>query len=299
MRPHALLETLDGDQLRLGHGDFIGRFWSAAWRIDDPRISEAHAAISLRAGELRLLGLRGRFRVADQVVAEVRLEPGVEVLLADGLGFVVRELALPAETLGLRVPGMPLLTLDGACSLHGGAQPRVVPGTQPDAAAWVWGDGDQWTLRLAGQAARPLLVGDAFVLDGARVEAVAVAQVPDGPGRTVVAGAFAAPLTIVARFDTVHIHSAGELRVTLDGLPARIVSELVALGGPVRWQVLAEELWGRDEEQARLRNRLDVALARLRRLLRDGRLRSDLVRMTGTGQIELLLHPRDRVQDDV
>lgn len=39
-------------------GDLIGRLPGAALQIADPRVSEAHAMVSLRAGELVLLALR-------------------------------------------------------------------------------------------------------------------------------------------------------------------------------------------------------------------------------------------------
>jgi len=38
----------DGSLVALGHGDFIGRVWTAALVLDDPRVSEGHAMISLR-----------------------------------------------------------------------------------------------------------------------------------------------------------------------------------------------------------------------------------------------------------
>lgn len=297
MRPHALLRTTQGDELSLGHGDLIGRLWSAALCIDDPRISEAHAALSLRSGELRLLSLRGRLRVAEQWLAEVTLTPGLQVWLADGIGLEVLGVTLPAETLALEAQGLPRLTLRGACSLYAGSLARVLPGLQPDAAAWLWGDGERWSLRDGQGPPRPLLVGDEITLGQAVYRVVAVALGRAGPGQTLMPGPAAAPMVVTARFDTVHIYSQGELRAVLDGIPARIVSELVALGGPVRWQLLADEVWGKDVDATTLRNRLDVALVRLRRVLRDGRLRPDLVRMTGTGHIELLLHPLDRVED--
>lgn len=298
MRPHVLIQTWQGEELSLGHGDLIGRLWSAAWRIEDPRVSEAHAAVSLRSDELRLLGLRGRLRVAGQQVAEVTLEPGLEVSLADEIGLRVVHVALPACLLGLEAPGMARITLRGSCSLYGGERGKVLPGLHADALAWVWGDGEQWSVRAGNSAdARTLLVGDAIDVGQINYQVVAVPLERSGPGQTIVTGSAALPLVIVARFDTVHLYCEGELRTILDGIPARIVSELVALGGPVRWQLLAEEVWGKGQDATTLRNRLDVALVRLRRSLRDGRLRPELVRMTGTGQIELLLHPLDRVED--
>ena len=66
----------------LVHGDLIGRVWSAALPINDGRVSEAHAMISLREGELRLLGLRGAFALHGRPTSDLALEAGQRVQLA-------------------------------------------------------------------------------------------------------------------------------------------------------------------------------------------------------------------------
>ena len=48
MRPAVHLRLPDGRTAVLGHGDLIGRLESAALPLADPRISEAHAMVSLR-----------------------------------------------------------------------------------------------------------------------------------------------------------------------------------------------------------------------------------------------------------
>jgi hypothetical protein len=85
--------------------------------------------------------------------------------------------------------------------------------------------------------------------------------------------------------------------VTLGGLQARLVSELVAIDGPVSWSVLAEELWPDGDDAFLRRNRLDTLLSRLRRRFRAAGLRADLVRADGSGTVELFLYPHDRVED--
>lgn len=82
-------------------GDILGRLPTAAVRLNDPRISEAHALVSLRGRTLRLLALRGRFAVAGGVTSDlnalawpVRNDSATHVALAlpDGarLGFFLR-----------------------------------------------------------------------------------------------------------------------------------------------------------------------------------------------------------------
>ncbi len=63
MRAFVRFQLPDGTQRDLYPGDIIGRLWSAALHVDDARVSEAHALVSLRGRELQLLALRGRFAV--------------------------------------------------------------------------------------------------------------------------------------------------------------------------------------------------------------------------------------------
>ena len=70
---------------------------------------------------------------------------------------------------------------------------------------------------------------------------------------------------------------------------------LVALA--VGWQVLAGELWRGETDEAKLRARLDTVLARVRRRLRVGGVRTDLVRFDGSGCVELVLYPHDTLDD--
>ena len=64
-RPHVRITMTDGSIRELEHGDLIGRLWSAALVIDDPRISEAHALVSLREGGFWLLSLRRKIAVGE------------------------------------------------------------------------------------------------------------------------------------------------------------------------------------------------------------------------------------------
>ena len=66
MRAVARLLLPDGRDVEVGPGDLIGRTPSAAAVIDDPRIAEAHAFVSLRHGELHLLSLRRMVVVAGK-----------------------------------------------------------------------------------------------------------------------------------------------------------------------------------------------------------------------------------------
>ena len=99
------------------------------------------------------------------------------------------------------------------------------------------------------------------------------------------------------RYDTVHIHRDAAPTLTLDGIIARIVSDLATAGVPMGWQVLSAELWPGEADLAILRRNWDAALARLRKKLREARIRADLVRADRSGNFELFLARGDRVDD--
>ncbi len=285
-----------GQAVELGHGDLVGRLWSAALPIADPRVSEAHAMVSLRGHELKLLALRGRFRVDGRPVNEVVLEPGQQISLAEGLDLRVDEVLLPAAVFAVEGDGLPRVVVTGVCSLLTRPRPELVPRLVPGAPAWIWGDGEGWSLTV-GEHTRPVKPGDAWEVDGRRFRAVGLAL---GDGRATVTrhdGHAARRLRVVAMFDTVHLHPEGGVSVALSGLAARAVSEVVAFDGPVPWEVLARELWPDEDDVHLLRHKLDVMMSRLRTRLREGGIRADLVRSDGFGHVELFLHAGDEVED--
>lgn len=282
--------------VELGHGDLIGRLWSAALSIRDARVSEAHAMVSLRGQELLLLPLRGRFAVDGQRQTSLVLAAGQRITLADGLDLVVEEVSLPAAVFAVEGDGLPRVVVSGVCSLLTRPRPELVPRLVPHAPAHLWGDGEGWCLTING-ATRPLQVGDTWDLDGRHFRAVGLSL--DAAGRTVtrLEGGVARPLRIVAQFDTVHIHREAGGALALSGLAARLVSEVVAFDGPVSWEVLARELWPDEDDEHLLRHKLDVTLSRLRSRLREAEIRPDLVRSDGFGKVELFLLDGDQIED--
>jgi hypothetical protein len=298
MRAHVRIRCPDGSLVELGHGDLIGRLWNAALHIDDARVSEAHALVSLRGGSLMLLALRGRFAVDQQPLAEVRLVAGMEVLLARSLSISIEEVVLPDHVLALEGDGLARMHLAGVCSIYAGSPPSVEHRHRGDADAWIWGTGDGWRLRTPDDGVRTLTAGDQWTLRGRELRVVAVPLESAGPARTRALGAVQAPLRLVAYFDTVHIHREGRPPLQLRGQAARILSELVACGVPIAWQGMAAQLWPEDaDDTAHLRRRWDVALARLRSRLKGAGVRPDLVRADGSGLLELFLYDGDSAED--
>ncbi len=304
MHAHVLLRDPDGREHELVPGDLVGRVWSAALQVDDGRVSEAHAMVSLREGQLHLIALRGALAVDGKPLSQVPLRPGEQVHLARGIALEVVEVHLPPDVLGVEGPDLPRQVLPGVCSIlldpvppgHPNAGPRVARGWREDAPLRIWTTGDRWMARDAG-GARPLVAGDEIEVGGHPLRFVAIPLRDAGPRTTRRHGDLEAPVRIVAQFDTVHLHRDGAPPLVLCGLQARLVSELVACGGPISWTALSEELWPDEREVYIRRGRLDTLLSRVRRRVRAAGFRADLVRSDGAGTVELLLYANDRVED--
>lgn len=296
MRAFTRLLTPDGRSVELGHGDIIGRLWSAALPIADARVSEAHAMISLRGQDLKLLALRGRFTVDGRSRDTLVLEAGQRITLAEGLELLVEEVSFPAAVFAIEGKGLPRVAVAGVCSLLTKPRPELVPRLVPDAPAHLWGDGEGWCLSMNG-VSRPIKPGDTWEVEGRRFSAVAMSLESSGRSATHLDGGVSRKLRIVAHFNTAHIHPEGGESLPLSGLTARLLSEMVTFAGPVPWEVLARELWPAEDDVHLLRRKLDVTLSRVRARFREGRIRPDLVRSDGFGHVELFLLPGDVVED--
>lgn len=298
MRPHVRLRLPSGEVAELGHGDVIGRLWNAALHLDDARISEAHALVSLRGGELKLLALRGRFAVDQQPRSEVTLVAGMEVLLARGFALRVEAVVLPDHVLAIEAEGFPRQHLVGVASLYARSDLSLVRRWAADADAWLWDTGAGWRLRSATGEIRELQAGTEVPLGAHVLRVVRTPLAGAGPERTRALGGVGRPLKLVTYFDTVHVHQDGREPLQLRGQGARILSELAAIEAPVGWEELARMLWPAPElVQHQRRKKWDVALARLRSKLKEGGVRPDLVRADGSGLFELFLYEGDTVED--
>ncbi len=298
MRAFVELRVPDGATVRLAPSDIVGRVSSAALHLPDARISEAHALVSLRGSELKLLALRGRFAVDGHVLEQVVLEVGQIIDFAPGLSVQVRRVVIPEKVLAIEGEGLPRTVLSGVCSLDVAPQPRLVGRYVAGAAAHLWTVGEFWCLRVGSEPAVPLHVGDTFVAGGVRFSAIEVC-VSNGASGETREGGLRPPLRIEARFDSVLIKREGRETVSLGGIGARILSELIACDGPVSWRVLAEGIWPDTTDLVLLRPRWDPALFRLRKKLQDAGLPRGLVRADRLGFLELVLEDSDSVLDDV
>lgn len=297
MLPEVRFRLPDDQLVAAAPGALIGRSYTADVRIDDGRVSEVHAYVSLRASQLVILALRGRVRCDGRDAPRLELRAGQRIELAQGVTIDVVEVQLPEQVLALEGDGVARQVLFGVTSVVTRPTPHLVSGYLADAAALVWSDGLAWRVRIGGQRVRPLRAGDAITVDGVALRALAV---PGAGAEAVetVPRASGDRLRIVSLFDSVQIwREAASEPCLLKGRPARLVSELLALGGPVRWEVLAQDLWNDGADSATLRHRLDITLMKARRQLVEAGVRRDLVTSHRNGWIELLLFPGD-VADD-
>ncbi len=299
MRIHVRLRLPDASEVSLAPGDVIGRMARAALRIQDPRISEAHALVSLRGAELRLLALRGRLGVEGKPRTEVKLVPGVRVVLGAYLPLVVTEVSLPPEVPILSINSGAAsidVPLDGVFALHP-SPPYLVSGFDPQALATLWpGDEGAW-VRPPDAPDRLLRAGERVRIGDLDVGLTLAASAVLDHGATLDGGRSDIALRLVLHYDTVHVHASDGSSVVIDGLAARLVCELAQLATPVAWSALAPTLWPGEDDLGVLRQRWDKTTSRLRKRLIEGRLRHDLVRASHAGLVELFLGPEDRVED--
>ena len=279
-------------------GSLIGRLTTAAASISDPRVSEAHALVSLRARSLQLLALRGLLLVDGHEVDHVTLAPGLRVELADGLPLVVETVVLPTHALLLcgAVPGAVELAAATYSLVEEQGTVRVVVGFVDGAAGHLWASGSSLWIRVGEQPPQRVDAGGRWMIAACSLRVV---QVPldDTPETWTDSARGRAGLVVFARYTTVHIQrDAGTAVVT--GKPANLISELVRFGAkPIPWELVSQQIWGGDVDRLTLRKNFDSTMSRLRGQLRELGLRDDLVGLDGGGNVELVLQPGDRIVD--
>ncbi len=266
--------------------------------IADPRVSEAHALVSLRGRSLKLLALRGLVLVEGTEVDSVTLEPGLHVELAEGLPLKVRSVSVPTHALMLcgTAPGAVELsaTIYSIVAESGGL--RTVIGFIEGVPAHLWYSGTGLWIRISGKEAEPVYPGAKWTVLGCSLQII---QVPlQGTPDTWTDNSYVRNgLVVIARYTTVHVQRASVTAVIV-GKPANLISELIRFGGiPVAWEMLSRQIWGKSIDRLALRKNFDSTIARLRSQLRELEIRDDLVRLDGAGNVEIVLYPGDRMVD--
>jgi len=289
MRVCVRFRLPSGEAQTVGHGAIIGRLHTSAICLADPRISEAHALVSLRGRDLRLLALRGRFAVHGKTSADAVLTPGLVIHFAPDLSLTVESVDLPDQVMALEGPFGRQVLLGPTSVLAN--PPRLRAGWRPDAVDVVWPDDDRWVRRDGSQ----LHPGDTITVDDGVI--TAVSEAVGVPKATLRSADYSEPMRLVARYDSVHLLREGQPTVVLTGIIAKVITELVQTQAPVGWDVLAEQIWG-DLPRDVLRRRWDMQQVRLRAKLREHGLRGGLLRADGGGLIELVLGAEDEAIDE-
>lgn len=297
MLAQVVFQTEDGAQHTLLHGDLIGRLWTARLQLPDPRISEAHAMVSLRGGQLKLLSLRGLFAVDGKPRKHLVLAAGQRIAFASNLEVTVLEVMLPDAVIGLVGDDLPCQPLPGSCYLTLRPNPALLPRPQGRHVAAFWSTGDGWQVQRTGHPPEPLDEGWSMGVGKHHFTAVSIPLTYAGQKKTHMVGAVGAPLRLELHYDTAHIHRDGAPTLTLHGQPARILSELAEVGTGVGWEALAHMLWKDEVFRDRLRRRFDTVLTRLRSKLRTNGVRTDLLKFDGIGNLALVLQPGDSVDN--
>lgn len=287
----------DGTHAHLNPGDVIGRMASAALRVDDPRVSEAHALVSLRGERLVLLALRGALLRKGKPQSSIELVAGSEIVLASGLSLQVLGVQLPETALAIEgvEHGPVVLTASVYSLISSEGKHKCIPGFHEASVLNIWSTGEGWRMREGRSPARALDPNQTL-LPGVRTSTIQLAQA--SAQATVAAGQTGVPLRIIGRFDTVQIDREGWPTCHIGGRPARILSELISIGAPVSWEAVAREIWADGADRDHLRTRWDRNLSSLRSKLRAAQIRTDLVRSCGSGNVEVLLHQSDRAIDE-
>ena len=286
------VRTESGAESTLHAGDIVGRISTAALLVDDPRVSEAHALVSLRRGRFVLLALRRLIVVACRPVRDVELRRGVRIELAPGRGFEVLDVRIPDQVLAVTARGLGVRRLGPVVSLFGGASPRVVGQYRSDAPCHVWSLGEQWRLRM-NEVTQSVKAGDSVAVQGTNFSFVSTDLRKDAPESTQCPEGCFGALKLVTFFDGAEIHRAGHPILTVGGVGARILTELAALDGPAHWQLVAGEVWDDADQRdpMELRQRWDTAVLRLRKKLQGADVRADLLRADGNGYFQLGARP--------
>ncbi len=290
--PYVSIRLPDGTDTLLRPGDRIGRHTRCELQLNDSRVSEMHAVVSVRGRGLTLLGLRGGLAIDGRVVQDPFLEVGQSIEVAPGLPLEIRELHLPQECLAIAGPGLDPTVLTGTTSVFTATPPEVRTGFHPHADAMLYTDGERWFCEIDGHQQGPLVPGPLHIGDWSgelRLDAVPTAPL------TMDRSPAPDSLLIEAWVDQVRVFGGDVLKAHLNGKKAQLVYEVAAVGVPVSWEAVAHEIWSDVADRFLVRKRWDTTLGRTRRALSDASVRPDLLLTDGRGLVSLCLYPGDEL----
>lgn len=292
--PSAVFRGPDGRRYEVAAGGILGRLAGAALRIDNPRVSEAHALVTLRGDALVLMALRGGLAVDGHLVSQVPLRPEMRVTLTDDLSFVVEQVHMPPRVLALRGADGQVVPLVGeVLSLMFSPDLDVRHRYEGQAAAHLWSTGTGWRFSTLSGQVRELRPGQRLDMGGRQVEVIEVNIADIALPSTRLRGRIGPALRLLPAYAGVRIDVDGRPPVLIKGIPGRILSELCDYQESVDWSLVAQQIWPEERDVARLRKNWDRNLSSLRAKLTEAGIRPDLVHLDGRGNVELYLLPGD------
>ncbi len=287
--PPSVLVALElpgqpSQQHRLYSGSIIGRMAGAALHIDDPRVSEAHAMVSLRGKGLQLLALRGSLGDGSRWLREVNLRPPKAgqaeqvVQLTEDIQLRVLECILPDEILALTGLGPDPIELTGAeASILDTPTRPLVAGYRPSALAWLWCSWGSWQIQVGDGTAAPLEVGQCWQIGQREVTVISRPVTDAQTTRTVSAAKLRPPLKLRVGAEQTLIEVPGRRPVRITGNAGQIIRAAAQLTwgkDASHWRVVAGQIWSANPTQ----ENWYVNMRRLREKLVSVGIYKDLVR---------------------
>jgi len=308
-RPYVDLRLPDGRCLRAHPGAIIGRLSSAQVRIDHSQLSEVHALLSLRGGELWMIAMRMKIGHHTQNGIKrshrLKLLPDMKIeLIDDFIGSYIVEIIdirLPDFVYQLRIERKDQLSINRDLgellsneyySIIDADAPRLVSGWKPD-GLWQFAiNGTGWTVHVAGLDAQDLSAAFSSEVRGWRLSVQKKPVSHSGSSNTRVS------FSIKQLEDGISVRVSGIERTKLTGNQGRLVgllldarrSEEEQQGDafdpikpiPLDKEVIKQRLWpeqadGSGEEYLKATNSLDQLVHRLHKKLTDCRIDRELI----------------------
>jgi hypothetical protein len=268
----ATIRLPNGSRVLCYPGDLVGRMEGCRVRIEDPRVSEAHALFSARDGRLFLLYLRKPRHGRAGVVWHDELVPNTVLPLAEGVAIEVLDVQPPPERLALALDdGEPVPLGDGKYAIDPAARPFLVV----DGAADVWRAGSDHYLRT-DDGVQAILQFEEYRVRGHVVRASVVRAETEW---TRAHAELIRTQIHLARTDSGRARIEDETGRTgeLTNKRAEVFYALAQAGGRADWLQVCIALWGKHKGPSMRTNLYNNVLHRLDAHLRKLGLRDDLI----------------------